>query len=110
MNQWNRAWSWFSLLLISTMLDYRITEYGIQTGLFVEINPVMEWIIKHFGTDGIITIKMLVITILAICIRFCYEKQPEKFPRLLFCVKWVSLIQFIVTVYGLTLLCLFWWA
>jgi hypothetical protein len=67
----------FFLLVITNMVDAATTAQLVEWGgLEVEVNPVMRYIIEHYGTFGMVAYKCLAILFLWFVYDFVRKFKP----------------------------------
>lgn len=80
-------------LVVSNVLDVYYTHKVLSEGIAIEANPLMHWVITHFGFGGLAFVKGLaVVTILGLLL--AVHKKLGKIPEIVAALFWGSVFAY----------------
>jgi hypothetical protein len=81
----------YVLIFILSLIDALFTTYYLQTNKAIEANPLMAWLISHYGFISFIVIKQLVVGSSLIVLFYFRKSRPT--------IIFLSLL-FLLVIYG----------
>ena len=73
--------SWFVLVsildIVMTWLALRFSAEGRTTGTFIESNPVAQWVLTHWGIQGMALFKLMMTAVVVIIAEIVFRTRPQ---------------------------------
>lgn len=92
------------LLLLIAILDSIFTVYFIHTGMAIESNPMMLWIIENFSLTSMAVLKIIHTVILIYFILYLLEKSNKIFINKILSYGIISYILIYIVSVSITLI------
>lgn len=91
----------FYMLVSINIFDIISTNILLNSKLFYEANPIMDYLIQNFGFDDAMRVKFSVLFILGLCLLLYFRKKDFRKIKLVMFVLLVADIYYFILI-GMT--------
>lgn len=101
-SNWNVRYGYETgLFILVSVFDILMTHRVLQSGKFSESNPLARWFIDHWGYDGMIGFKMILVAVVVMLTQAIARHRPAVARGLL---RLATAVTAVVVIYSLLLL------